>query len=93
MSWLTMVLLASVVLILLALGMAPACGGETTRTSGPCRNIAPGPFSKCRYHRGQKGTRADVVGFLVLLVGLALLLLVWLPNDGFQQLFHDIDRW
>lgn len=93
MSWLTVVLLVAVVCAALSFGMTQTCGGETSTTSAPCRTRSPAPFNKCHQHAGQGATRTDVMAFVLLLLGLALGIFVWGPNNGFTHLLQDLDRW
>lgn len=63
-------------------GLTLLCGGRTSTTPLPCRNVAKGPFSRCRLHSGI--TSSDLWG--LLLMGLGAFWFVWWYRHGMASL-------
>jgi hypothetical protein len=85
-TWLATLIVA---LILATASVTAFCSGWTTR-GNRCRNIAGGPFHRCRHHGGEIVLH-DFIG-LFLVTGVILLGWKWATHDGVSALLTDITK-
>lgn len=83
-TWLAILIAA---LILATASITAFCSGWTTRGTR-CRNVAGGPFHRCRHHGGDVVIH-DFSG-LLLSTGVILLGWQWVTHDGVAALLNDI---
>lgn len=85
-TWLFIVTLA---LAVFAAAVTTLCSGWTARNTR-CRNGAPGPFNRCRFHGGDVVVY-DFAGLLLIVAAIGTGL-YWLNHQGIAQLMADLSQ-
>lgn len=91
MTGMTILFIASLLLLAIAVGLTRNCGVWNTSDDGRCRNPAAGPFNRCHLHQWLV-TIPDFVAFVLGIIAVTLLIR-WFNDDGLAELVNDIQRW
>lgn len=90
MTGMTMLLIFTLALVLIAIALTNSCGAWNSSAEGRCLNSAPGPFKRCGLHGWVTVWDFVAVG---LLGTAAALLYTWFNHNGLDLLVSDFQRW